>query len=43
MKLTIGIKALNEELYIEGALKSALAAAAPFGGEVVLAHFIHEG
>lgn len=37
MKLTIGIKALNEERHIEQALQSALAAAERFGGEVVLA------
>lgn len=37
MTLTIGIKALNEEKHIAAALESALAAAAPFGGEVVLA------
>ncbi|MBY6090986.1 glycosyltransferase family 2 protein [Pseudooceanicola sp. 502str34] len=37
MKLTIGIKALNESEHIEKVLQSALAAAAPWGGEVVLA------
>jgi glycosyltransferase involved in cell wall biosynthesis len=37
MKLTIGIKALNEERHIAQALSSALAAARPFGGEVILA------
>ena len=37
MKLTIGIKALNEEARIAAALESALAAAAPYGGQVVLA------
>jgi glycosyltransferase involved in cell wall biosynthesis len=37
VKLTIGIKALNEEAKIRNALESALAAARPFGGEVVLA------
>ncbi|MGO4173644.1 glycosyltransferase family 2 protein [Bosea sp. TAF32] len=37
MKLTIGIKALNEERHIERALQSALAAAERFGGEVILA------
>lgn len=37
LRLTIAIKALNEERHIEAALESALAAAAPFGGEVVLA------
>lgn len=37
MKLTIGIKALNEERHIGMALASAVAAARPFGGEVILA------
>ncbi|QAY77487.1 glycosyltransferase [Sphingosinicella sp. BN140058] len=37
MKVTIGIKALNEEKRIADALASAVAAVAPFGGEVVLA------
>lgn len=37
MTLTIGIKALNEEAHIAAALESALAAAAPFGGRVILA------
>jgi glycosyltransferase involved in cell wall biosynthesis len=37
MKLTIGVKALNEEHRIAEALTSALHAAEPFGGEVVLA------
>lgn len=37
MTLTIGIKALNEEKHIEAALRSALVAAAPHGGTVVLA------
>lgn len=37
MKVTIGIKTLNEASHIEASLLSALAAAAPFGGEVVLA------
>ncbi len=37
MKLTIGVKALNEEQRIAEALTSALRAAEPFGGEVVLA------
>lgn len=37
MKLSIGIKALNEEADIAAAIESALAAAAPFAGEVVLA------
>lgn len=37
MKLTIGVKALNEERRIAEALTSALRAAEPFGGEVVLA------
>lgn len=35
--LTIGIKALNEEAHIAASLASACAAAAPFGGDVVLA------
>lgn len=37
MTVTIGIKALNEEARIAVSLASAVAAAAPFGGEVVLA------
>jgi len=37
MKLTIGIKALNEERKIAAAIESALVALAPFDGEVVLA------
>jgi len=37
VKLTIGIKALNEEKRIGEALASALVAARPFGGEVILA------
>lgn len=37
MTVTIGIKALNEEAHIAAALESAIAAAAPLGGEVVLA------
>jgi glycosyltransferase involved in cell wall biosynthesis len=37
VKITIGIKALNEEQHIGAALESALAAVAPFSGEVVLA------
>lgn len=37
MKVTIGVKALNEEQRIAEALTSALRAAEPFGGEVVLA------
>jgi len=37
MTLTIGVKALNEEAHIGDSLRSALAAAAPFGGDVVLA------
>lgn len=37
MKLTIGIKALNEERHIASALASAVEAARAFGGEVVLA------
>jgi glycosyltransferase involved in cell wall biosynthesis len=36
-KITIGIKALNEERHIEACLASALVAVAPFGGEVILA------
>lgn len=37
MSVSIGIKALNEEANIARAIESALAAVAPFGGEVVLA------
>ena len=37
MKVTVGIKALNEEKRIADALASAVAAVAPLGGEVVLA------
>ncbi|MFC4255566.1 glycosyltransferase [Altererythrobacter xixiisoli] len=37
MTVTIGIKALNEERHIAQALSSALAAVAPFDGQVVLA------
>jgi GT2 family glycosyltransferase len=37
MTVTIGIKALNEEAHIAASLASAVAAVAPFGGEVVLA------
>lgn len=37
MKVTVGIKALNEEAHIAGALRSAVDAVAPFGGEVILA------
>jgi glycosyltransferase involved in cell wall biosynthesis len=37
VKLTIGIKALNEEEHIGRCLQSALAVAKTFGGEVVLA------
>ena len=37
MKLTIGIKALNEEAHIADALESALKVAALYDGEVVLA------
>jgi GT2 family glycosyltransferase len=37
MKLTIGIKALNEEKHIAAAIESALAAVELIGGEVVLA------
>jgi glycosyltransferase involved in cell wall biosynthesis len=36
-KITIGIKALNEERHIGACLASALDAVAPFGGEVILA------
>lgn len=36
-KLSILIKALDEERHVARAIESALAAAAPFGGEVVLA------
>lgn len=35
--LTIGIKALNEERHVEAAIRTAVAAAAAFGGDVVLA------
>lgn len=37
MMVTVGIKALNEERHIEACLVSALAAVAPFQGEVILA------
>lgn len=37
MKITIGIKALNEEMHIAESLRSAIAAAKDFGGEVILA------
>ncbi len=37
MKVSVGIKALNEEKHISKALESALAAAQQLGGEVVLA------
>lgn len=37
VKVTIGIKALNEEKHIENSIRSALSAAALVGGEVVLA------
>lgn len=37
MKVSIGIKALNEEKHIAASLASAVAAVAPFGGEVILA------
>ncbi len=37
IRLTIGIKALNEEAHISDALASAVAAARPFNGEVILA------
>lgn len=37
MKISIGIKALNEELHIAEAVETALAAVAPHGGEVIVA------
>jgi glycosyltransferase involved in cell wall biosynthesis len=37
MSVTIGIKARNEERHIKAAVSSAVAAAAPFNGEVILA------
>ncbi|WP_428334361.1 glycosyltransferase [Novosphingobium sp.] len=37
VKITIGIKALNEERHVGASIASALAAVAPFGGEVILA------
>jgi glycosyltransferase involved in cell wall biosynthesis len=37
MKVTVGIKALNEEAHIGAALRSSVDAVAPFGGEVILA------
>jgi GT2 family glycosyltransferase len=37
LKLSIGVKALNEERHIAQSLSSALEAAAPFDGEVILA------
>ena len=37
VKLTIGIKALNEARHIARSIESALQAAAPFGGEVIVA------
>jgi len=37
VRVTVGIKALNEEARIGAALSSAVAAVQPFGGEVVLA------
>lgn len=37
VKVTVGIKALNEETHIADCLASAVAAVEPFGGEVVLA------
>ncbi|WP_346247091.1 glycosyltransferase [Sphingomonas rustica] len=37
VKVTIGIKALNEAAHIEASVRSALAAVAPLGGRVVLA------
>jgi glycosyltransferase involved in cell wall biosynthesis len=36
-KLTIGIKALNEERHISSTIASALEAARPWAGEVILA------
>lgn len=37
LKVTVGIKALNEERHIARTLQSAIDAVAPYGGEVVLA------
>ncbi len=37
VKVSVIIKALNEEGYIEAAIRSALLAVEPFGGEVILA------
>jgi glycosyltransferase involved in cell wall biosynthesis len=37
MKITVGIKALNEEKNIESAITSALSAVKSYGGEVILA------
>lgn len=37
MKVTVGIKALNEERHIAASLSSAVAAVRPLGGEVILA------
>jgi GT2 family glycosyltransferase len=37
MKVTIGIKAFNEETHIAASLASAVKATQPFGGEVILA------
>jgi glycosyltransferase involved in cell wall biosynthesis len=37
MKISIGIKALNEAEHIAASIESALAAVAPYGGEVILA------
>lgn len=37
MKVSIGVKALNEEQHIAASLASAVAAVAPFDGEVILA------
>jgi glycosyltransferase involved in cell wall biosynthesis len=37
VKISVGIKALNEEARIAKSLESALAAVEPFGGEVILA------
>ncbi len=37
MKVTVGIKALNEERHIRASFASALEAVKPWGGEVILA------
>jgi GT2 family glycosyltransferase len=37
IRLAVGVKALNEESHIAGAIESSLEAARPFGGSVVLA------